>query len=88
MYSYNSSKMRAFWALSSIFLYASATILENGQPRLNPYPGQAQLLSPVGNFSAEWKTYDADASQISYKGRWDEQHISCKYPPPGDWKSG
>ncbi|KAL4897132.1 SGNH hydrolase-type esterase domain-containing protein [Aspergillus ambiguus] len=68
--------MRTFWFLSSIFLYASATILENGQPRLDPYPGQAQLLSPIGNGSAEWKTYGADASEISYKGRWDEQHIS------------
>ncbi|KAF9889035.1 hypothetical protein FE257_008012 [Aspergillus nanangensis] len=68
--------MRAFWALPLFSLYAAATILENGQPRLDPYPGQAQLLSPVGNSSAEWKTYQPGSKEISYKGRWDDQHIS------------
>ncbi|KAL4926379.1 SGNH/GDSL hydrolase family protein [Aspergillus undulatus] len=52
----------------------SATILENGQPRLNPYPGQARRLE--SGFDESWKTYDADAEEISYKGRWDGNHIS------------
>jgi hypothetical protein len=54
-----------------------ATILENGQPRLDPYPGQARLLKH-GVDEEHWKTYGADAEEISYKGRWDEQHISCQ----------
>ncbi|PSK60125.1 hypothetical protein B9Z65_1023 [Elsinoe australis] len=53
----------------------SATILQNGQPRENPYPGQATLLSAEPNSTA-WKTYLADATEISYKGRWDSKHIS------------
>ncbi|KAL4867982.1 hypothetical protein BDV12DRAFT_186266 [Aspergillus spectabilis] len=52
-----------------------ATILENGQPRLDPYPGQAHLLEN-GVDEKNWKTYGADAEEISYKGRWDEKHIS------------
>ncbi|KAL4808046.1 SGNH hydrolase-type esterase domain-containing protein [Aspergillus unguis] len=52
----------------------TATILENGQPRLNPYPGQARLLD--SGVDDSWKTYDADAEEISYKGRWDDKHIS------------
>lgn len=71
--------MRVLGVLSSLLLCVSATILENGQPRLDPYPGQARLVSPVGNGTAEWKTYGPDAPEISYKGRWDEQHISCEW---------
>ncbi|KAL4939214.1 hypothetical protein BDV06DRAFT_214485 [Aspergillus oleicola] len=56
--------------------FVTATILENGQPRLNPYPGQAQLLG--SGLHDNWNVYDADAEEISYKGRWDDQHISCK----------
>jgi hypothetical protein len=65
-----------FLAISPV----AATILENGQPRLDPYPGQAQLLE--NGVEEGWKTYDADAEEISYKGRWDEQHISCRWPLP------
>ncbi|KAL4908621.1 hypothetical protein BDW74DRAFT_175304 [Aspergillus multicolor] len=53
---------------------AAATILENGQPRLDPYPGQAELLE--NGVDDGWNTYDADSEEISYKGRWDEEHIS------------
>ncbi|KAI2688571.1 CAZyme family CE2 [Penicillium roqueforti] len=51
---------------------ASATILENGQVRENAYPGQ---LQPV-TLDDSWRNYPADAPEISYKGRWDSQHIS------------
>ncbi|KAE8369228.1 SGNH hydrolase-type esterase domain-containing protein [Aspergillus caelatus] len=58
---------------------AAATILENGQERLNPYPGQAEEVSVDGS----WKSYGADASEISYKGRWDSTYTSsncCSVP--------
>ncbi|KAG0161577.1 hypothetical protein PDIDSM_9111 [Penicillium digitatum] len=51
---------------------ASATILENGQVRENAYPGQ---LQPV-TLDDSWRNYPAHAPEISYKGRWDSQHIS------------
>lgn len=57
---------------------ASATILENGQVRENAYPGQ---LQPV-TLDDSWRNYPADAPEISYKGRWDSQHISCMFPAP------
>ena len=66
--------MRIILSLVLFFLQASATILENGQARKNPYPGQAKKVS-IGE--KEWKTYKPDAAEISYKGRWDDQHISC-----------
>lgn len=53
---------------------AAATILENGQERLNPYPGQAEQVS----VDDSWKSYGADASEISYKGRWDSTYTSCE----------
>ncbi|KAE8311066.1 SGNH hydrolase-type esterase domain-containing protein [Aspergillus transmontanensis] len=55
---------------------AAATILENGQERLNPYPGQAEEVS----VDDSWKSYGADASEISYKGRWDSTYTSCDVP--------
>lgn len=58
------------WSLS-----VSATILENGQPRADPYPGQVEAIS----LDSSWRTYDADAPEISYKGRWDSKHISCTF---------
>ncbi|KAL4738774.1 SGNH hydrolase-type esterase domain-containing protein [Aspergillus similis] len=66
--------LRIFLPLFLVISLAAATILENGQPRLHPYPGQAQLLE--NGVEEGWKTYDANAKEISYKGRWDEQHIS------------
>ncbi|GLA22033.1 hypothetical protein AnigIFM63326_000165 [Aspergillus niger] len=58
------------WALQ-----ASATILQNGQVREDPYPGQAKAIS-LDNGS--WRTYQPDASEIAYKGRWDSKHVSCE----------
>jgi hypothetical protein len=52
--------------------FAAATILENGQVRLNLYPGQA----PTVELDDTWRVYDPGAKEISYKGRWDSQHIS------------
>ena len=61
------------WTLLSSSLLASADILENGQQRLNPWPGQAPNVS----LDDSWRNYDADAPEISYKGRWDSKHIGC-----------
>ncbi|KAF9895279.1 hypothetical protein FE257_000182 [Aspergillus nanangensis] len=55
------------WALS-----ASATVLLNEQVVDNPYPGQAANIS----LDDSWRTYDAGADEIAYKGRWDSKHIS------------
>lgn len=55
------------WSLS-----ASATILENGQERLDPWPGQA----PQIDLDDSWKTYEADTPEVAFKGRWDSQHVS------------
>ncbi|RAH68065.1 SGNH/GDSL hydrolase family protein [Aspergillus aculeatinus CBS 121060] len=50
----------------------AATILQNGQPREDPYPGQQ---SPI-KLDDSWRNYDAGVPEIAYKGRWDSQHIS------------
>ncbi|KAJ9289391.1 CAZyme family CE2 [Paecilomyces variotii] len=59
-------------SLLSWSLCATATILENGHERLNPWPGQTQSIA----LDESWKSYGPDVPQISYKGRWDSQHIS------------
>lgn len=58
----------------ALAIQAAATILENGQARLNPYPGQAEEVS----IDDSWKIYEAGASEISYKGRWDSTYTSCE----------
>jgi hypothetical protein len=65
----------AFLLLFAWLFGASATILENGQVRLNPYPGQAEVISLDKN---TWKTYKPGVKEISYKGRWDDKYISCE----------
>ncbi|KAK3336650.1 Lipase, GDSL-like protein [Cercophora scortea] len=50
---------------------SSATILQNGQPKPSNYP-DTRIDSNVSSF----KTYPADAPEISYKGRWDSKHVS------------
>ncbi|KAI9373476.1 SGNH hydrolase-type esterase domain-containing protein [Aspergillus egyptiacus] len=66
--------MRLLVALSLTLSFCLATILDNGQPRRDPYPGQAILLED--GVDAGWNTYGPDAEEISYKGRWDDQYIS------------
>lgn len=55
----------------------SATILENGQVRENSYPGQVSAI----DLDDSWRTYEPDAPEISYKGRWDSKHVSCMSTP-------
>ncbi|PNS20172.1 hypothetical protein CAC42_5622 [Sphaceloma murrayae] len=67
--------MRSWLALSSLLVVASAAILQNGQLRENPYPGQATFVTTALD-STTWKTYQPNATEISYKGRWDSKHVS------------
>jgi hypothetical protein len=55
-------------------LQVAGTILQNGQPRENPYPGQ----TPKIFLDDTWNIYGPDVPEIAYKGRWDSKHISCK----------
>lgn len=59
----------------------AATILQNGQPREDPYPGQQ---SPI-KLDDSWRNYDAGVPEIAYKGRWDSQHISCESTSSGKY---
>lgn len=52
----------------------SATILQNGQVRPNNYSSTA--IPSITASDKTWRTYPPSAPELSYKGRWDEQHIS------------
>ncbi|KAL0937345.1 GDSL-like lipase acylhydrolase [Colletotrichum truncatum] len=49
----------------------TATILENGRPRVTDFPDTKVDLA-----AGSYETYDATAEEISYKGRWDSKKIS------------
>lgn len=49
-------------------------LLQNGQTPLNPYPGQTDVVQVE---EEAWRSYGADAPEISYKGRWDSKFVSC-----------
>jgi len=72
--------MRLLSAFASCLALTYASIWQNTQLRDNPYPGQATLLDldAVGA-SSHWKTYAANASQLSYKGRWDSKHSESQH---------
>lgn len=61
-------------ATATLASIASATILQNGQVRPNNYPNTA--IAAVSSHNSSWETYSADAPELSYKGRWDDRHIS------------
>ena len=67
--------MRFISLLASCVSLAYAAILQNGQLRENPYPGQAPVL-PLARNSSSWKSYSPNTTELSYKGRWDSKHIS------------
>jgi hypothetical protein len=52
----------------------SATILQNGQVRPNNYTSTA--IPTITTNNTTWRTYPPSAPELSYKGRWDDQHIS------------
>ncbi|KAI0020678.1 SGNH hydrolase-type esterase domain-containing protein [Xylariomycetidae sp. FL0641] len=55
------------WLLNSV----RATILQNGQVRITDYPETKVDVSLY-----DFRTYDADAVELSYKGRWDSKKVS------------
>lgn len=61
--------------LAALASVVSSTILQNGQVRITDYPDTA-IASLASNSS--WRTYSPNATELSYKGRWDAQHISCQ----------
>ena len=65
--------MRFLLSVALLASLASATIYQNTQVRDNPYPGQATLITAV---TPQWHNYDPNATEISYKGRWDSKYIS------------
>ncbi|TVY84603.1 hypothetical protein LSUE1_G002205 [Lachnellula suecica] len=58
-------------AIAAFAGLATATILQNGQERITNYPN---TLISASNYS--FSTYPANAPELSYKGRWDSQHVS------------
>ncbi|XDG07895.1 hypothetical protein ABKA04_007510 [Annulohypoxylon sp. FPYF3050] len=50
---------------------AAAIILQNGQVRVTNYPDTRINIS-----SYEFQTYDANSTELSYKGRWDSKKVS------------
>ncbi|KAI0521086.1 Lipase, GDSL-like protein [Xylaria bambusicola] len=61
------------WALAlTLCGVVEATILQNGQVRESHFPDTRISDLSVYHFN----TYDADAAEISYKGRWDSNKVS------------
>ncbi|GFF30142.1 hypothetical protein IFM58399_02489 [Aspergillus lentulus] len=71
----------AFLLLFTWLFGASATILENGQARLNPYPGQTEVITLD---KKTWRTYKPGVKEISYKGRWDDKAPGFKLAFTGE----
>ncbi|KAJ4408254.1 hypothetical protein N0V85_004250 [Neurospora sp. IMI 360204] len=65
------------WSLSRLAIFGlsilsvSATILQNGQPRITNFPN-----TRIDPSSYSFNTYPRNASEISYKGRWDSKYVS------------
>lgn len=60
------------WALAlALGTTVEGTILQNGQVRATNFPN-----TKVDATAYDFKTYEADAAEISYKGRWDSNKVS------------
>lgn len=64
-----------FFLLATCLSFVFCTVHQNGQVRVVDYPDT--MIASVSGKSG-WVTYPPNASEISYKGRWDAKHISCK----------
>lgn len=62
-------------AATAFAALTSATILQNGQVRPTDYPNTS-IASIANTTSSTWTTYPPSASELSYKGRWDDKYIS------------
>lgn len=65
--------MRFFiWALAlALGSRVEGTILQNGQVRETHFPDTKVDLTAY-----DFRTYDANAAELSYKGRWDSKKVS------------
>lgn len=60
------------WALAlTLSSVVEATILQNGQVRETHFPDTKVVLATY-----DFQTYNADAAELSYKGRWDSKKVS------------
>lgn len=66
--------MKTLTLLAGLCSFACGTILQNGQVRPTDYPNTA--IASVSADDPSWTTYPPNATELSYKGRWDHQHIS------------
>ncbi|KAF2203865.1 acetylxylan esterase [Delitschia confertaspora ATCC 74209] len=66
--------MRFLSVVSLLVSSAAGIILQNGQVRDEHYPDTK--IASLSTNSNGWKTYGANATEISYKGRWDSKKIS------------
>jgi hypothetical protein len=64
-------RLRAWPLALTLGSIVEGTILQNGQVRETHFPDTKFDLAAY-NF----KAYDADAAELSYKGRWDSKKVS------------
>ncbi|PVI07148.1 Lipase, GDSL-like protein [Periconia macrospinosa] len=67
-------KVFSLCALVSLCTLTAATIYENGRER--PTRFIDTKIASLGSNATAWSTYGPNATELSYKGRWDSQHIS------------
>jgi hypothetical protein len=69
--------MRLFSSLcgfASLIALSTSTIYENGQERVTHF--QDTKIASITSNSTGWKTFGPNATELSYKGRWDSDHVS------------
>ncbi|KAI1079708.1 SGNH hydrolase-type esterase domain-containing protein [Whalleya microplaca] len=64
-------RILSFVTALGLFTLARGTILQNGQVRTTDYPNTTIDVSAY-----DFQTYDANATELSYKGRWDSKKVS------------
>ncbi|CAI6253216.1 unnamed protein product [Periconia digitata] len=67
-------KVLSLCALVSLVSRCTATIYENGHERETHFVNTR--IPSLGTNDTEWTTYGPNATELSYKGRWDDKHIS------------
>ncbi|KAF1962933.1 acetylxylan esterase [Byssothecium circinans] len=67
-----------FCGLAFLAAFATATIYENGHERETHFVETkiASIGSNNTQYSTQWTTYGPNATELSYKGRWDSRHVS------------
>lgn len=67
-------KLLAACQLASLAALSAATIFENGRERETHFV-DTRVAAITANTTG-WKTYGPNATELSYKGRWDSRHVS------------